>query len=301
MQEEVSRMKRDTILMGAAAFGPSAITIWDGFKAWFNKNGLPFEYILYNTYDRQISELLLGHIDAAWNDPLAWIRSRRLAEAQNKKLEPLIMRDCDFDVTSVIAVREDSKFKTLTDLKGATIAVGSPNSVESTLLPVFALNQAGLHAGKDYKLLLGESSNFGYRPWIMDAEVAAAKALLEGKADAAGLSEYNYKAFLENGTIPAGATRVLNSTPIYDHCNLTFHESPESVPRELIDRMRELFLKMSFDDPELRPFMELEYVKQWKPARTTHYANIDSALDCAESFGICRISSTTDAAPEKAA
>ena len=33
-------MKRNTILMGAVAFAPAAVTIWDGFKAWFNKNGL---------------------------------------------------------------------------------------------------------------------------------------------------------------------------------------------------------------------------------------------------------------------
>ena len=92
-------MKRDTILMGAANFGPGAVTIWDGFKAWLNKKGLPFEYILYNTYDRQISELLLGHIDAAWNDPGGWIRSQRTAEAEGRKAVALIMRDADFDVS----------------------------------------------------------------------------------------------------------------------------------------------------------------------------------------------------------
>jgi len=143
-------MRRNTILMGAVAFGPGAVTIWDGFKAWFNKNGLPFEYVLYCSYDRQISELLLGHIDAAWNDPLSWVRVRRMAEAEGKKLQPLVMRDIDFDLTSVLAVRADSKYKTLADLKGATIAVGSPDSVESTLLPVLALQQAGLFAGRDF-------------------------------------------------------------------------------------------------------------------------------------------------------
>ena len=153
-------MKRDTILMGAANFGPGAVTIWDGFKVWLNKKGLPFEYILYNNYERQISELLLGHIDVAWNDP--------------------------------------------------TIAVGTPNSVESTMLPVLALKDAGLEPARDYKLLVCESSDLGYRPWIIDGEVAAAKAVVEGKADAAGLSEANYQAFGKDGTIPASAMRVLD-------------------------------------------------------------------------------------------
>ena len=277
-------MRRDTILMGAANFGPAAVTIWDGFRAWLNKKGLPFEYILYNTYDRQISELLLGHIDVAWNDPGGWIRSQRTAGVEGRKAEALIMRDADFDVASVLAVRSDSKFQSLADLKGATIAVGNPDSVESTMLPVYALKEAGLEPARDYKLLVCGSSDNGYLPWIMDGEVAAAKAVLEGKADAAGLSEANYQGFSSDGTFSANDMRVLENTPKYDHCNLTYLESPNSAPRELIDRMTKLFLEMSYDDPELQPFMELEYVKQWKPARTTHYESIDRAWDFTESL-----------------
>jgi len=275
-------MKRSTILVGAVAFAPAAVTIWDGFKAWFNKNGLPFEHILYCSYDRQISELLLGHIDAAWNDPLSWVRARRMAEADGKKLQPLVMRDIDFDLSSVVAVRADSKYKTLQDLKGATIAVGSPDSVESTLLPVLALQRAGLVAGRDFKLLVCESS-LGYHGGKQEGEVSAAKAMVERKADAAGLAETNYQSFVQNGTIPPGVTRVLDHTPKYDHCNLTYYDSPNSAPRELIERMQELFLKMPYDDPELRPFMDLEWVKQWKPARVTHYKSIEDALDLAPS------------------
>ena len=277
-------MKRDTILMGAANFGPGAVTIWDGFRAWFNKKGLPFEYILYNTYDRQISELLLGHIDVAWNDPGGWIRSQRTATKEGRKAEALVMRDADFDVASVLTVRADSKFEKLTDLKGATIAVGNPDSVESTMLPVYALKEAGLEPGRDYKLLVCGSSDNGYCPWHMDGEAAAAKAVVEGKADVAGLAEANYQGFGDDGTFSANDMRVLEYTKKYDHCNLTYLESPNSAPRELIDRMTELFLEMSYDDPELQPFMELEYVKQWKPGRTTHYESIERAWDFTDSL-----------------
>lgn len=277
-------MKRDTILLGAVAFGPAAVTIWDGFKAWFNKNGLPVEYVLYSNYDLQISELLLGHIDAAWNDPLSWVRARRQAEAEGKKVEALVMRDIDFDLASVLAVRTDSEYKSLADLKGATIAVGSPDSVESTLLPVLALQKEGLNAGRDFKLMVCESS-VGYHGGKQEGEVSAAKAMLEGRADAAGLAETNYQSFLSNGTLPAGATRILGNTPTYDHCNLTYCDSPDSAPRELIERMRELLLEMPYDDPELRPCMDLESVKQWKPARTTHYRTIEEAVDLVQAPG----------------
>ena len=152
------------------------------------------------------------------------------------------------------------------------------------MLPVFAMKEAGLEPGRDYQLHVCGSSDNGYRPWFMDGEAAAVKAVMEGRADAAGLSEANYEGFGNDGTFSANDMRVLSYTPKYDHCNLTYIESPNSAPRELIDRMTELFLEMSYDDPELQPFMELEYVKQWKRGRTTHYESIDRAWDFTESL-----------------
>lgn len=277
-------MKRDTLLVGAVAFGPTAVTIWDGFKAWFNKNGLPFDYILYSNYDRQNAELLEGHIDAAWNDPLSWVQVRRKAAATGKKVRPIVMRDIDFDLTSALVVRADSGINTPADLKGRVVAVGSPDSVESTLMPLSALRDAGLRPEKDFKVHVCEGS-VGYRGGKQEGEIRAAKALIAGEADAAGLATGNYEKFLRDGTIPAGATRLLTHTPKYDHCNLTVAVTADSAPVELVERMRELFLKMPYDDPELRPFMDLEAVKKWMPARLTHYETIERALDLAQPSG----------------
>jgi len=275
-------MKRDTLLVGAVAFGPAAVTIWDGFKAWLNKQGLAFDYILYTNYDRQIADLLEGRIDAAWNDPLGWVQASRMAEATGKKLQPIVMRDIDFDLTSLLAVQADSDVRTFADLKGRIVAVGSPDSVESTLMPLSALREAGLVPGKDFKVRVCESS-VGYRGGKQQGEVLAARAMVAGEADAAGLATGNYELFVKNGTIPPGTSRVLGHTPKYDHCNLTVAVSPDSAPAELVERMRDLFLQMPYDDPELRPCMELECVKKWMPARVTHYKTIEHALDLAQS------------------
>jgi hypothetical protein len=42
--------------------------------------------------------------------------------------------------------------------------------------------------------------------------------------------------------------------------------------------MRELFLEMDCTNPELQEAMELEKVKQWKPARLTHYETLRRAM-----------------------
>jgi ABC-type phosphate/phosphonate transport system substrate-binding protein len=276
-------MKRDTILLGAVASSPEVVTIWDGFKAWLNEKGLPFDYVLYTNYERQVNDLLAGRIDVAWNTPLAWVRAERTAKRAGKKLQPLVMRDIDFDLTSLIAVRVDGPIRRVSDLKGRVVAVGSPDSVEATLMPLSTLRDAGLVPGRDFELRACEDS-IGYHGGHQQGEVLAAQALVNGEVDAAGLATGNYEQFCQNGIIPAGATRILTHTAKYDHCNMTI---PVGLAQnKLIQRMRDLFLEMPYSDPRLRPCMDLEYVKQWRPARVTHYRTLEHAIDIADLPGV---------------
>ena len=75
-------MTNATIVLGAVAYDPKVVTIWDGFKRYFAKRDFSFDYVLYSNYERQVEALLSGQIDVAWNSPLAWIRAQRLAKAR---------------------------------------------------------------------------------------------------------------------------------------------------------------------------------------------------------------------------
>jgi hypothetical protein len=44
-------------------------------------------------------------------------------------------------------------------------------------------------------------------------------------------------------------------------------------------RFRELLLAMSYDDPALRPLLDMEGLKQWLPGRTSGYALLERACD----------------------
>jgi ABC-type phosphate/phosphonate transport system substrate-binding protein len=107
-----------TLLMGAVAYDPKVVTIWTGFRHWFNRQGFAFDYVLYSHYERQVEDLLSGHIDAAWNSPLAWVRARRVAESRGAHVSALAMRDTDRDLTSVIVVRAESPVRSVTDNDG---------------------------------------------------------------------------------------------------------------------------------------------------------------------------------------
>src|SRR5689334_5687347 len=141
-----------TLLMGAVAYDPKVVSIWSGFRSWFIEQGLDFDFILYSQYERQVEDLIEGRIHAAWNSPLAWVRARRLAEARGRALNPVVMRDTDRDLTSVVVVRADSPYRKLADLKGETVAVGAVDSPQATLIPCAHLRGAGLQPGEDVSI-----------------------------------------------------------------------------------------------------------------------------------------------------
>ena len=121
-------MGDDALVMGAVAYDPKVVTIWDGFRAWLRAHDLPFDYVLYSNYERQVEDLVAGRIHAAWNSPLAWVRSRRLAGAAGVKVAAIAMRDTDRGLTSLVATRADGDVAAVEDLRGRVVGVGAVDS-----------------------------------------------------------------------------------------------------------------------------------------------------------------------------
>ena len=69
---------------------------------------------------------------------------------------------------------------------------------------------------------------------------------------------------------------MLAQTAAYDHCNFTVLDD---APVHLSARFRELLLAMSYDDPEVRPLLDLEGLKAWQPGRIEGYALLAGAVD----------------------
>ena len=265
----------DTLILAAVAYDPKVVTIWEGFKDYFVEHGLPFDYILFSNYERQVEALLLGYCHVAWNSPLAWIRAERMARAVGQEVRAIAMRDTDCDLQSVIVVRADGPIMSVADLRGRVVAVGAVDSPQASLLPLAHLRREGLEPGADFvvqrhDVLAGKHGDH------IGGERAGAEALMRGEADAACLIRGNYDAFVADGTLAAGRTRMIAETAPYDHCNFTV--GPQAPPA-LVERFRELLLGMSFDDPEVRPLMELEGVTAWRDGRIEGYRALDTAVD----------------------
>jgi ABC-type phosphate/phosphonate transport system substrate-binding protein len=264
-----------TFVLGAVAYDPKVVTIWTGFSQWLNARDFRFDFLLYSHYERQVEDLLGGRIHAAWNSPLAWVRARRLAEANGREVQALVMRDTDQDLTSVVVTRADAPIQQAADLRGKTIGVGAVDSPQATLLPLAHLRSLGLEPGRDVTVRRFDVG-VGLHGDHIGGERDAARALIAGEVDAACMIDGNHLQFGRDGTLPPGSTKILAQTPPFDHCNMTLSGD---VPADDAARFRELLLGMSYADPELRPLLDLEGLKAWCDGRTSGYEPLESAVD----------------------
>ena len=262
------------VLLGAVAYDPKVVTIWDGFRAWLREH-LDFDYVLYSNYERQVTDLVDGGIDVAWNSPLAWVRARRLAAARGAALTPVTMRDTDCDLRSVIVVRADSPVTSVGDLAGRVVATGAVDSPQATLLPLSLLRSAGLVPGVDVAVRRFDVG-VGLHGDHVGGERDAARALFASdRVDAACMIDSNLLLFGREGVLPAGSVRVLAQTPQYDHCTMT--AGPSAGPD--VSVLGDLLRGMDYADAELRPLLDLEGLKEWRPPRLTGYEQLERAVD----------------------
>ena len=53
----------------------------------------------------------------------------------------------------------------------------------------------------------------------------------------------------------------------------------DGYDRGVVERFVALLLSMSYDDPEVRPLLKLEGLKEWRVGRTSGYAPLEAAVD----------------------
>ncbi|HEX3880991.1 MAG TPA: phosphate/phosphite/phosphonate ABC transporter substrate-binding protein [Bryobacteraceae bacterium] len=268
-------MSQDTLLLGAVAYDPKVVTIWDGFQDYFGQRGLDFDYVLYTNYERQVEALVSGQIHVAWNSPLAWLESDRIASKVGQRAEAICMRDTDRDLVSAIIARDGGPVQTVNELKGRRVAVGAKDSPQATLIPLYHLTQLGLEPDRDFEVIFFDRL-VGKHGDHIGGERDAARALVRGDCEAACLLDANLLLFAQESTLPPGSVRTLATTPAFDHCNFTVVENRVSKQVELF---RELLLGMSYGDPEVRRLLDLEGLKQWLPGRTSGYDLLSRAAD----------------------
>src|SRR5262245_61787395 len=129
-----------TIVVGAVAYDPKAVTIWEAIRDLFRGRPDPLDYVLFSNYEAQVEALFRGTIDVAWNTPVAWVRCLGRSKGEARALA---MRDTDVGFTTKLVARPGSGIKGPGDLRGKTLALGSRDSGQAAILPAHWAKKAG--------------------------------------------------------------------------------------------------------------------------------------------------------------
>jgi ABC-type phosphate/phosphonate transport system substrate-binding protein len=253
--------------VGAVAYHPRVVTIWEDFRRWFAEHGLPLEYTLYATYEAQVDALVAGQIDLAWNTNLAYVQA---CERSGDACSVLAMRDTDRDWTS-LALAPAGSVSSLEELRGKRVGFGDSDSPQAWILPAFAMRRQGVDPGRD---LRAERLDFdvGKHGDTGRAELAQVERLRAGELDACVVSNWTLKALRDEGA-DDGLAVAWNSPPFH-HCNFTRLDSSTASH----DAFRALLVSMDAADPALCEAMRLENVNRWVEGDESGYADLVEAV-----------------------
>ncbi|MCG8652748.1 MAG: phosphate/phosphite/phosphonate ABC transporter substrate-binding protein [Pirellulales bacterium] len=263
-------MSDKTILLGAVAYDAKVVTIWEGIREHFNNEGAPMDYVLFSNYERQVELLLKGHIDIAWNTPLAHVRVQQRTD--NKSLS-LGMRDSDQDFHARIVARSDSGIKSIKDLEGKRLAVGSRDSTQARILPLHFLRQEGVDL--EQVKLLKFDTDVGKHGDTGTSETDVLVALAEGRADAGAVGDLIWVNEQAAGHVDANLIQSLWTTPPFDHCMFDALPDRDAGKKERFERA---LFGMKWEHPDHRRLLELEGLKVWMPPREDGYESLRAAL-----------------------
>lgn len=263
--------------VGAVMYDPKVSVIWEIIRDFFDTQGAPIDVAFYSTYDDQNDGLLSGAIDIAWNSPLAWIDAQRRS---GHACRAIAMRDTDRDRVSYVVAGRRGPVRTLTDLKGRTIATGAIDSPQATLIPLGRLRQEGLNPGvnvtvRRFDVLVGKHGDH------IGGERDALTCLTRGEADACAMLDLNWDGWITDGTIDPNDFTIVGKTDRFDHCVFTVRQTLDSsVERVWLDAL----FAMRYDNPAHREMMDLEGLKAWLPGRTTGFGLLTAAVEAERFF-----------------
>jgi phosphonate transport system substrate-binding protein len=252
-----------TIWVGAVAYDPKVVSIWEGMRRYFHEEAqLAVEVVLFQSYEAQVPALLAGpgdpapRIDIGWNTNLAYLQADTWSE---HRCRPLAMRDTDLGWTTKILAPGAGPVAALGDLRNRTLALGSRDSGHAAILPVHFLEREGLVEGRDYRTLRF-NSDVGKHGDTGTSEAEVVRAILDGRADAGAVGSPFWNALRSDRLVPEGALAEIWTSPPYNHCMFTAR--PDFDP-SMAQRFTDALTRMSYDNPKHRAVLDAEGLRRW--------------------------------------
>lgn len=184
----------------------------------------PVRIRIQKSYQSHVDFVGQDQADIAFIGPVSYVLLRRSYGA--KPLLAQLEESGTSFFHGVIAVRQDSPFTSLADLKGKSVAFSDPNSTMGHIVPRAMLAQAGVPVSQLQ------------RHDFLDSHNDVALAVLGGYFDAGGIKDEIFAEYEKRGL-----RALAKSPPVAEHLFLT----RATLPAPLAERLRALFLSVNSD------------------------------------------------------
>jgi ABC-type phosphate/phosphonate transport system substrate-binding protein len=257
---------RETTRIGAVAYSPSVVTVFQGLTRYLSGNGLPSDYVLYSNYDALVEALDRGEIDIAWNTPLAHAQYHLKNDCSS---QTLVMRDVDVGLRCTIVVRADSGIQSLSDLAGKRLVLGSSQAAEATVLPIHFLKQEGVDLNRVKIVSLDAEVDSEGNPCASPQHVL--RAVREGRGDAGIITEGLWNHVKDQ----QDALQQVWTSPEFSHCVFT---AAADFDQQRAGRFARLMQAMDPEDDATKDVMRLEGTRKWLAGSDVGFRDLVEAL-----------------------
>lgn len=207
--------------------------------------GIELEIFMASEYAGIIQAIAAGQIDmmdmGASGYASAWLESKG-------GVEPLVVpRELDGSVGyySVMFVRADSDFHSVADLRGRTFAWADPNSASGYLFPLISLRQQGLEPERHFGRVMFSG---GHEQSIIGVLDGAYDAAVTWTNDVEQHTRGGLHMMLERGLMAVDDIRIVWVSDLIPNPVIAIRSD---VPESMKDDIREMFLNLHEDDPEV--------------------------------------------------
>jgi ABC-type phosphate/phosphonate transport system substrate-binding protein len=258
------------VRIGAVAYAPSAVTVFENVRRYFAKTDLPVDYVLYSNYDALVDALKKGQVDIAWNTPLAHAKYHLLCDGQS---QTLVMRDVDCNFRCKLLVRKASGIKDPKGLQGKTLALGSREAAEATVLPLHYFKSEGVQLDQVKFLRLDEELDLRGNPCSSPLHVL--KALHAGRADAGIVGKRLWDVLVARKAREVEGLQAVWTSPSFSHCVFT---AAKNFDKALAERFTRLMLAMDGKDECTAEILRLEAASKWVAGSPQGFETLIGAL-----------------------
>jgi phosphonate transport system substrate-binding protein len=262
----------DTLILGAVAYDPKVVTIWDGFQTWFARRGLAFDIVLYTNYERQVRSA------SARRYP------RRVEFAVGVARNPArgtgVRQACRGD--------RHARHRSGPD-QSRRGAQRWPDNAGRAAWQAGRRRRGGLTAGdahsargSRWRRRRGGASRRAGRQARRSRRRRTRRRACARRRHRGRCVHARWKSSGVHARWHVASRRRARVAPDGRVRSLQLHgarrftvldDAPASIAT-----FRELLLGMSYEDPDVRPLLDLEGLRAWRPGRVSGYAALERAV-----------------------